>query len=83
MENMKLKPKIPESEWLPLLRELNTQTDDEIQLLTDYAERIGKVLGGYWSIDFAKGRNGTWYFIDAARGEVSYHVPDCKLGVRQ
>jgi len=62
--------------WSEKLAELNRETDDEIELLTGYAERLAAVLDGYWSLDFARGRDGVWYFIDAARGELSWH-PEC------
>lgn len=68
---------LPESEWLPQLRALNHQDKDEIRLLTKYAEAVGKELGGYWSVDFAKARDGRWFLIDMARGEISYHVEGC------
>ncbi|MFA5790611.1 MAG: ATP-grasp domain-containing protein [Caldisericia bacterium] len=66
--------------WEALLKEINTETDDEICLLTDYSERVAKVLDGYWSIDYAKAKNGIWYLIDAAEGEKSYHLPHEKQG---
>jgi len=62
--------------WRELLRELNTETEEEIRLLSDYARKIGERLSGYWSVDFAKGKDGKWYFIDAALGQDSWH-PDC------
>jgi hypothetical protein len=62
--------------WESLLSEMNTETVDEITLLTGYAEKIAAVLEGSWSLDFAKSRSGLWYFIDAAEYEKSWH-PDC------
>lgn len=59
--------------WKDLLVELNRETEEEISLLTNYAEQLGRYLSGYWSIDFAKGQDGTWYFIDAALGNQSWH----------
>lgn len=59
--------------WRYLLAELNRETEEEISLLTNYAEQLGQYLSGYWSIDFAKGQDGTWYFIDAALGNQSWH----------
>jgi hypothetical protein len=53
-------------EWLPLLREANTQRDDEVSYLTVMAERIGGALGGEWSVDFVRTRDRGWFFIDAA-----------------
>ena len=64
---------VPEPEgWREMLKEMNMETEEEIKLLTEYAEAIGSALGGYWSVDFMRGRDGKWYFIDMARGEVSW-----------
>lgn len=59
--------------WRSLLADLNRETEEEISLLTSYAEQFGKYLSGYWSLDFAKGQDGKWYFIDAALGDQSWH----------
>ena len=65
---------LPEEEnWEELLQELNTETPEEVKLLTGYANLIASVLDGYWSVDFCQGKDGTWYFIDAAEGEKSWH----------
>ncbi len=63
---------LPE-DWRTQLRELDREPLDEIRLLGGYARQIGTVLEGYWSVDFAKAQDGTWYFIDAATGDDSYH----------
>lgn len=63
--------------WQELLAELNKEDSEEISLLTSYSEKLGQYLGQYWSVDFAKGKNGIWYFIDAALGEQSWH-PSCQ-----
>ncbi|NLA24457.1 MAG: ATP-grasp domain-containing protein [Bacteroidales bacterium] len=65
---------LPEN-WQELLKELNKEDEEEINLLTFYAEQLGKYLRQYWSVDFAKGKDGKWYFIDAALGEQSWHPP--------
>ncbi|HEX7022624.1 MAG TPA: ATP-grasp domain-containing protein [Trueperaceae bacterium] len=59
-----------------LWQALCEETPEEVALLTHYAERLGAVLPGYWSVDFARGRDGTWYWIDAALGDDSFH-PEC------
>ena len=66
-----------ESEWLEQLRALNHQSKNELRRLTRYASSVGKELGGYWSVDFAKAKDGRWLLIDMARGEISYHVDSC------
>ena len=65
--------------WRDLLRELNTEPEDEVALLSGYAAIIGRRLPGYWSVDFAKGQDGVWYFIDMAEGHRSWHPP-CQFG---
>jgi len=63
------------SNWRSLLADLNRESDDEVELLSGYARSLGERLPGAWSLDFARGRNGTWYFIDAAVAEDSWHPP--------
>jgi hypothetical protein len=64
--------------WEQKLEELNKDDISEL-ILTEYSRNISDTLNGYWSIDFAKGRNGIWYLIDMALGENSYHWPECKI----
>lgn len=64
------------TDWKHALSRINYESFDEIDTLTKYAGMIGSTLEGYWSIDFCRGRNGDWYFIDCALGENSWH-PDC------
>ncbi len=63
--------------WRPLLDDLNFESSSEIHQLSAYAREISEILSGYWSIDFAQGQNGQWYFLDAAMGYISYHWKDC------
>lgn len=62
---------------LAQLDQLNEYTEDEITLLTGYAEKVGKVLPGFWSVDFAITKSGIWYLLDMAVGEASYHWRGC------
>lgn len=64
-------------DWRELLAGLNHETAEEVEQLTSYAECIGHALPGYWSVDFARERNGEWYLIDMATGEASWHSKDC------
>lgn len=59
--------------WQEMLADLNTETEDEIKLLTSYAEKVAGVISGFWSVDFACSREGTWCLIDMALGEASEH----------
>lgn len=64
-------------DWRERLAQMNTETPDEIELLTDYATSIGSVVDGYWSVDFCKAADGRWIFIDMATGDASWH-PECE-----
>ena len=66
------------ADWRSLLRELNTLKRADHTLLKKYAETVGEAFpDGYWTVDFAQGDDGTWYLIDMARGELSYHLTTC------
>ncbi len=67
-----------EEDWKQRLARLNRQSAAEIDLLTRHATLLAERLDGFWSVDFARGTDGTWYFIDAARGEDSWHPEDCE-----
>lgn len=69
------RPSIPN--WRETLKELQTPKKGEPELLTGYAELIGRTLGGYWSVDFCRHKNGTWYLTDMALGDESYHWGTC------
>lgn len=68
--------------WRDLLAELNREEPGEAALLAGYAEKIGRRLPGYWSVDFARGADGRWYFLDAALGEMSWH-PECEAVLKE
>jgi len=67
----------PESEWLPMLQEINRQDMFEVLELSAYTACVGRSLTGYWSVDFAKSVLGQWLLIDMGRGEISYHKDGC------
>lgn len=64
--------------WRELVGKLNYEDKEEIDILTEYAELVGHVVKGYWSVDFAKGVDGNWYLIDMAEGEKSFHWLECE-----
>lgn len=66
-----------DTNWRAKLAVMNTESEQEIELLSEYARRVGKVMPEYWSVDFAKARAGKWYLIDMALGKNSYHWPNC------
>ena len=65
--------------WEKVIEEINTEEKDEIKLLTNYAQRIAKILEGFWSIDFCKAKDGRWILIDCATGENSWHPESCEF----
>jgi len=65
-----------ESNWRALLKDLNTETKEEVKLLTEYSTKVASVLEGYWSVDFAHANYGRWILIDMALGGESWH-PKC------
>lgn len=64
--------------WRESLVMLNEEHESEVEILTSYSEKVAKVMEGYWSIDYAFAADGTWYLIDMAEGEKSWH-PDCPI----
>lgn len=65
------------SNWLELLKKLNAENDYEVKRLTAHAELVATKLEGYWSVDFCMAKDRTWYMIDCAQGEQSWH-PECQ-----
>lgn len=64
--------------WHETLSDMNTESKEEIALLKGRAQKIAMVLEGEFSVDFAKGKNGHWYFIDAASAIQSWHPDETK-----
>lgn len=64
-------------DWKDKLRQLNYEDAKEVDLLITYANTVASILPEFWSIDFAKAKNGKWYLLDMALGENSYHWPGC------
>lgn len=62
--------------WKTLLNKMNKESLGEVMLLTNYARLISSKIDGYWSVDFCKGKDDYWYFIDMALGKESWH-PEC------
>jgi hypothetical protein len=56
-------------------------TGDERDRLYTYARRLARRLppDSNWSMDFAQTTWGEWYFIDAARAELSWHEEGCEI----
>jgi hypothetical protein len=58
--------------WRELLAEMNCITPEEYATLSAESERIGRRIGGFWSIDWLQTANGDWYCTDMALGAQSY-----------
>ena len=65
------------SDWRARLDRVNRLTAGDNDTIMSHLSTIAPHFVGYWSVDFAKGTNGTWYLTDMARGEVSYHYERC------
>lgn len=68
-------------DWRNKLAVLNEEPDAETALLSDYALTASRSLPGFWSADFAKATDGTWYLIDMALGGESFHWAGCQQAV--
>jgi len=74
--------------WEKQLKELNKLTTEERAYLETVGKDIARHFPEFWSVDFMKGKDGKWYFIDMARGEVSFIPPKYmhhlkKFGLKQ
>lgn len=63
--------------WKDLLKDINTESKAEIDMLTQYAQMVADVFADDWAVDFAHSKDGVWYLIDMQRSQISWH-PDCK-----
>ncbi|MBD8088652.1 hypothetical protein IFT48_01580 [Pseudomonas fluorescens] len=59
-------------DWEARLATIKTPKKEDLQYMTRYAEKISKSLGGYWSVDFLRGKDGKLWLIDMAEGNRSY-----------
>jgi len=65
-------------DWREVLKEMQTPTEGELQILTKLAETIGEAVGGYWSVDLCQTKDSSWYLTDMALGPDSYHWATCQ-----
>jgi hypothetical protein len=59
--------------WREKLKKINTISEMDKAVILAQLDKVLPKFSDYWSVDFAKAKDGTWYLIDMARGEVSYH----------
>jgi len=66
------------SNWRCLLDEMNVEDDDEIYLLSELSSRVGRAIGGDWSIDWLWSEPlQKWFLTDMASAIESYHWMNC------
>lgn len=68
-------------DWADRLKTIAIPSQDEMQQMRAWAESITANLGGFWSVDFLRDRNGKLYLIDMAEGHKSYRCPVGYQGV--
>jgi len=79
-EVLKKQGRPEDKEWESKLKIINTLTEDSEKRINQYLDLVCKKFPeGYWSVDFCQGKDGKWYLLDMARGEVSFHYPTCKF----
>lgn len=64
-------------DWETMLSEISKISSSELRLLGKMANKVTHELGGYWSVDFLKDKDGKWWLIDMAEGHMSYK---CDVG---
>jgi hypothetical protein len=65
--------------WQEALEAISTPTTQDLGFMAKASERITKSLGGYWSVDFLKDREGKLWLIDMAEGDKSFR---CEVGYK-
>jgi hypothetical protein len=63
-------------DWRELLAGMNTESEDEIELLTGYVAKIAKIFNEDWCVDFAQKKDESWFLVDMQRSPISWH-PEC------
>lgn len=63
--------------WKEVSEKMNTETQEEIELLTKYAEMVSDKVTGCWSVDFCRAKTGQWILIDMAVSADSWHPENC------
>lgn len=64
--------------WKHLLKDINTESKEEVDTLTQYAQMVADVFQDDWAVDFAHAKNGVWHLIDMQKTKISWH-PDCEM----
>ncbi len=72
-------PPLPD-DWLALLDELSIEDDYQVADLIAKSRKVARCFKGSWSLDWARDKTGTWWAIDMAPGDRSWHPP-CRHGI--
>ena len=64
-------------DWKEKLAELNLETEEEISFLLEQTRIVAKAFEGAWSLDWALAQDGSWYAIDMAQANDSWHWSSC------
>jgi len=76
IEEAIMKPSTPN--WRELSKIMNTESLEEIKLLTSYSELVAEQFPKTaWSVDFCKAKDGRWILIDMAVASKSWHPESC------
>ena len=65
------------SNWSELLTEMNKLLVGDDALIRTQSALVSCAFDGAWSLDWAQTQDGTWYAIDMAVAEESFHWPGC------
>lgn len=68
--------------WSRILDSMHEPPED-VRDLHKIAVSVAAAIGGAWSVDFAMDKKGTWWLIDCATAEDSWHWPGCPTAVIQ
>jgi len=64
--------------WFDNLCYMNVEPPYEVDWLSELSRKVGKAIGGAWSIDWLQDENYKWHLIDMADAAQSYHWPGCE-----
>lgn len=70
-------PSVPD--WWDRLVELYPPRSSHVGDAARIAQATARAFDGSWSLDLAQHRDGTWYAIDMAEAERSFHWPGCPV----
>jgi hypothetical protein len=69
-------------DWQYRLGLLNYESKEEVSILALRSEKIAKILGGSWSVDWLQDKDERWYLIDMAESRKSFKWEDYPFGTK-